>query len=159
MSALAAAAAASRGGGGVNRRRRPISAQTNALLLVSLDMRTAASSRRVRIIAMATEIGKTMSTTTTAGRGTRALLLPHVLPNIHQRRMSTNVANSAWTSPGGRGSRRAKTMVQWHDDASNAVVDNNVGEDKDNGGGNAIGVALPRDGRRHIEYWNGGTVG
>ena len=115
---------------------------------------------------MATEIGETMSTTTTAGRGTRALLLPHVLPNIHQRRMSTNVATSAWTSPGGGGSRRAKcnvdddiAMVQWHDDASNAVVDNNVGEDKDNGGGNAIGVALPRDGRRHIEYWNGGTVG
>jgi hypothetical protein len=154
------------GRGGVNRRRRPISAPTNALLLVALDMRTAASSRRVRIIAMATEIGKTMPMTTTAGRGTRALLLPHVLLNIHRRRMLTNVANSAWTSPGGRGSRRVKSdvdddiaMVQWHDDVLNAVVDINVGEDKDNGGGNAMGVALPRDGRRRIEYWNGGTAG
>ncbi len=51
-------------------------------------------------------------------------------------------------------------MGQWHDtNASNAIVDNNVGEDKDNGGGNAMGVALPRDGRRRIEYWNGGTAG
>lgn len=115
---------------------------------------------------MATGISETMSTTTTAGRGTRALLLPHVLPNKHQRRMSTNVANSAWTSPGGGGLRRAKSdvdddiaMVQWHEDASNAIVDSNVGEDKDNGGGNAMGVALLRDGRRLIEYWNGGTVG
>jgi hypothetical protein len=115
---------------------------------------------------MATGIGKMMSTTTTAGRGTRALLLPHVLPNKNRRRMSTYVANSAWTSPGGGRLRRARgngyediAMVKWHDDASNAVVDNDVGEDKGNGGRNAMGVALPLDGHRHIEYWNGGTAG
>jgi hypothetical protein len=50
-------------------------------------------------------------------------------------------------------------MVRWQDDGSNAVVDKNLGKDKDNGSRNAMGVALLRDGRRRIEYSSGGTAG
>jgi hypothetical protein len=68
------------------------------------------------------------------------------MPSSSPMSSRINIDDSACFSLGGGRSRRTKSdvddhivMVQWHDDASNAVVNNNVGEDRDrdNGGRNA----------------------